>query len=100
MTWTDINPEKLAKYEGMTPVEIGVTLVDEERPSTLESMMSLHDSLSVFSVEPWDFNINNEEWNEFWHPGYQLKDKPLSDWDMNDFYVYFALSYLIIYPLM
>lgn len=99
MTWTDINP-KLSKYEGMTPVEIGIMLVDEERPSTLESMMSLYDSLSVFSIEPWDFTIDNEEWNEFWKPGYQLKDRLVSDWDMNDFYVYFALDYLIIYALM
>lgn len=100
MTWTQVNPDKFSQYDGLTPVEIGVALVDAERPSTLEMLRHQDEFFSQFhGAEPWNFPVDNPDWNAFWKDVYALRSKPKSDWDKSDFYAYQALFYLITFTL-
>lgn len=97
MTWTDINPEKMAEYDGMTPTEIG----REIYKVPIHILKSQEDSLRwIPNREPWNYHIDSEEWGEFWESVYALKDIPEYDWSDDQWYAYKALGRMTMFALM
>lgn len=100
MTWTDIHP-KLKQYEGMTPSEVGRSRIEH---SNIYSIELLQKQDRVFAhhpnTDPWNYQIDNIEWMEFWKDVYALKDKPRSEWTLDDWFGYRGLDALINWAMI
>jgi hypothetical protein len=100
MTWTQVNKNYFSKYEGMTPSDIGRSIISNSDSYTTKLFMSQD---KVFShhpnTDPYNYDIDSEAWKEFWKPVYDLKDKSKSEWTLDDWFGYRALDDLINYAL-
>lgn len=98
MTWTDINPKEFSQYDGMSPADVGRSLLNKTRIHDLPLLKEQQKMLALSSsmgADPWNITIANNSWTEFWSPVYKLKDKPMVDWDEDDFFSYRAMDILI-----
>jgi hypothetical protein len=96
MTWTQIDPDKFSKYEGMTPAQIGRSLLNS-RPHNLDMLRQQQTILAYTESmigRVWEYNVN-EDWGIFWKSVYDLKDKPEPDWDEDDYFSYRAMKALL-----
>lgn len=96
MTWTQIDPDRFSQYEGMTPAQIGRALLNS-RTHTLDVLRAQQEIFAYTESlcgRPWEYNVSSE-WHDFWKSVYDLKDKPESDWDEDDYFSYRAMKSLL-----
>jgi len=97
MTWTQVDPSNLSQYEGMTPAEIGRSIL-KSRPHDLWLLREQQKVLAYtesYSGRPWEYKVDNPEWTNFWKPVYDLRDKPESEWVEDDYFAYRAMAALL-----
>lgn len=100
MTWTQINPDKFSQYEGMTPADIGRSMISNADTYTESFFLKQDEMFSHHSnTDPYNYTINNDAWSDFWKPVYDLKNKDKKDWTLDDWFGYRALDHLINYAL-
>jgi hypothetical protein len=96
MTWIQINPDKFSQYEGMTPADIGRSILSEHDYLTPEFMYA-QERMHAAGTEPYLFPLDDPRWMEFWKVVYDLKDKPKESWTLDEWYAYRGISYVIPY---
>lgn len=98
MTWTQIDPDRFSQYEGLSPAEVGRSILNGSMIHNLDILREQQKAFeltSAMGADPWNFPIDNNDWMTFWKPVYDLKNKPMSDWTEDDFFSYRAMDYLI-----
>jgi hypothetical protein len=96
MTWTQIDPDRFSQYEDMTPAQIGRSLLTS-RPHTLDMLREQQNILAYTEAlmgRAWEYKVN-DDWHTFWKSVYDLRDKPQSDWDEDDYFSYRAMIALL-----
>lgn len=97
MTWTSIHPE-FAQYEGMTPAEVGRAYLKGHTAELLKQQQAAFKSIP--NNEPWNYEVNNRDWMDFWKEVYDLKDIPEDAWTDDQWFAYRALDWLLNFALM
>lgn len=99
MTWTQIDPDRLSKYEGMSPSDIGRAVISNSEYYTTEFMLRQELAHSP-NTEPYRHKIDNAGWMEFWKPVYDLENKPKDTWTLDEWFAYRGLTNVISYALI
>jgi hypothetical protein len=100
MTWTQINKTHFSKYEGMTPSDIGRSIISNPESYTTDLFIKQNEVFAHHpETDPYNYDIPIPAWQEFWKSIYDLKNKPKSEWTLDDWFGYRALDNLINYAL-
>ena len=98
MTWTQIDPDKFSQYEGLSPADVGRAILNRSMIHTLDILRKQQKAFEYsasLGADPWNFSVDDPSWQEFWKPVYDLKNKPMNEWNIDDFFSYRAMDYLI-----
>lgn len=98
MTWTQISPKHFSQYEGLsTPAEVGRKKLNDAvyTLDLFRKQQRAFDYSSSLGADSWNFPLDNEDWMTFWKPVYDLKNKPMAEWNIDDFFGYRAMEGLI-----
>ena len=96
MTWTQIDPDRLSKYEGMSPSDIGreiykAAIIERPQHFTREFMLS-QERMHRENTEPYNWTVKNDDFMDFWKPVYDLKNVSMDEWTVDDWFAYRALN--------
>jgi len=96
MTWTSIDPDRLSQYEGMSPSDIGreiykAAIIERPQHFTRESMLA-QEKMHRENTEPYTWRVKNAEWMKFWKPVYDLKNIPMDQWTIDEWFAYSAMD--------
>jgi hypothetical protein len=95
MTWTQVNPERFSKYEGMTPADIGRSIMgDSGRTYNLWILREQKNALGFIEElngQAWEWIVDNPDFMNFWKPAYDLQHKDIDLWTEDDHFIYRAL---------
>ena len=99
MTWTQIDPDKLSQYEGMSPSDIGreiykSAIIERHYHFTREFMLS-QERMHREKTEPYNWIVKNKDFMDFWKPVYDLKNVSMDEWTVDEWFAYRALNNVI-----
>jgi hypothetical protein len=94
MTWTQINSKALSKYDGMSPADIGRAFTEYPDSYTIE-LFYIQEMAHTPNTEPWRVKVDDLSWMDFWKPVYDLENKPMSEYTLDDWFGMRALTNLL-----